>query len=188
MADKVEQATASMVANLEAKTGKSMADWVAIVKKLGALKHGEIVKHLKAEYALGHGYANLIAHTAAGNVGAEAPPADDLVEAQFAGDRAGLRPIYDRLVKEVQAFGNDVEVSPKKANVSIRRSKQFAIFQPSTKARFDVGINLKGVKPVGRLEAAGSFNSMVTHRVRLEKLADVDAELIAWLKQAYEGA
>jgi predicted transport protein len=110
------------------------------------------------------------------------------VAAQYQGDKAALRPLYDRLVAEVQRFGDDVELSAKKTYVSLRRSKQFAILQPSTKTRFDVGINLKGVKAEGRLEASGSFNAMVSHRVRVEKASDIDAALIGWLKQAYDAA
>jgi predicted transport protein len=109
------------------------------------------------------------------------------VAAQYAG-KADLQPIYQRLVTAVRKFGADVEISPKKGYVSLRRSKQFGLVQPSTKTRLDVGINLKGVKPAGRLEASGSFNAMVTHRVRLGAVGDVDAELIGWLKQAYDAA
>ena len=98
------------------------------------------------------------------------------------------RTIYDALIACVKKFGSDVEVSPKKTYVSLRRSKQFALFQPSTATRLDVGINLKGVKPAGRLEASGSFNAMVSHRVRVESVKDVDRELEGWLKQAYESA
>ncbi len=70
--------------------------------------------------------------------------------------------------------------------MSLRRSKQFAILQPSTKTRFDVGINLKGTDPTKRLEPSGSFNGMVTHRVRVHSVEEVDAELLGWLKEAYE--
>ena len=72
--------------------------------------------------------------------------------------------------------------------MSVRRSKQFALLQPSTATRFDVGIVLKGVAPAGRLEASGSFNAMVTHRVRVETIDQVDRELIGWLKRAYQEA
>ena len=99
-----------------------------------------------------------------------------------------MRPIYDAIVKAVHGFGPDVVVAPKKAYVSLRRGKQFAIIQPSTKTRVDVGINLKGVAPGKRLEASGSFNSMVTHRVRLAGAGEVDAQMIAWLKQAYDAS
>ncbi|MGH9866650.1 MAG: DUF4287 domain-containing protein [Candidatus Polarisedimenticolia bacterium] len=188
MADKMDQATATMVKNLEEKTGKPLAAWVALVKGLGPLKHGEIVKTLKEKHGLGHGYANLIAHSAGGVLSEGAAQGDDLVEAQYAGDKAALRPWYDKLAEAVCGFGPDVELSPKKGYVSVRRSKQFALVQPSTKTRLDVGINLKGVAPAGRLEASGSFNAMVTHRVRVEKPEAIDVELIGWLRQAYEKA
>jgi hypothetical protein len=71
---------------------------------------------------------------------------------------------------------------------SLRRQKQFAIIQPSTATRVDPGINLKQLEPNGRLEAAGSFNAMVSHRVRLCRPGDVDAEVLAWLKKAYDAS
>ena len=79
-------------------------------------------------------------------------------------------------------------MSPKKAYVSLRRSKQFAIVQPSTATRVDLGLNLKGNDATDRLEASGSFNAMVSHRVRLGSKKDVDAELKGWLKEAFERA
>lgn len=185
----MDEATATMIRNLEAKTGKTLDQWVALVKKLGDKKHGEVVAHLKEQHGLGHGYANLVVHAAKGGLAApDAAGGEDLVASQYAGDKAGLRPIYDRLIAEIGKFGKDVEVSPKKAYVSIRRAKQFAILQPSTKTRFDVGINLKGAPAKGRLEASGSFNSMVSHRVRLESAGQVDGELVGWLKAAYDAA
>jgi len=188
MAKTVDDATQTMIANLKEKTGKSLDQWVTIARGSKLAKHGEVVKFLKADHGLTHGYANLVAHKYLSSDAGSAEDAGDLVEAQFAGAKAGLRPIYDRLVKLIQGFGGDVELAPKKAYVSVRRSKQFAILQPSTATRFDVGINLKGVAPAGRLEASGSFNSMVSHRVRVEKLADVNDELVKWLRQAYDAA
>ncbi len=110
----------------------------------------------------------------------------DLIAAQYAGAKAALQPIYDALIKAVEKFGNDVEISPKKAYVSLRRNKQFAIVQPSTKTRVDVGVNLKDVEATDRLEASGSFNAMVSHRVRVTENSGVDKQLIGWLKKAYE--
>jgi hypothetical protein len=69
--------------------------------------------------------------------------------------------------------------------VSLRRNKQWALVQPSTATRLDVGLVLKGKPITTRLEASGSFNAMVTHRVRLASVAEVDAELIGWMKEAY---
>ena len=88
----------------------------------------------------------------------------------------------------MKGFGDDVELSAKKAYVSLRRKKQFGLVQPSTKTRVDVGIQLKNVAPGGRLEASGSFNAMVSHRVRLGSVEEVDEELIGWLRDAYSAA
>ncbi len=181
-----DDAVETMIRNLEKNTGKSMEQWVRVAKKSGSAKHGEIVKHLKTE-GLTYGYANLVAHTTLQSASVH-QDSDDLVESQYAGAKAALRPIYDQLMKKVSAFGNDIEVSPKKAYVSLRRKKQFAIIQPGTATRLDVGLNLKDAKTTERLEISGSFNSMVSHRVRVTSLADVDDELVKWLRKAYEGA
>lgn len=187
MAKSPEDALASMAANLKEKTGKALEEWAAIAKRSGRTKHGEIVAHLKDEHGLTHGYANLVAHTAMSSSSLSHAD-DDLIEGQYSGPKAGLRPIYDTLAKLLAEFGGDVELSPKKAYVSVRRSKQFAIIQPSTKDRVDVGIQLKGVPAAGRLEVSGSFNAMVSHRVKLSSLKEVDDELKRWLKQAYDAA
>jgi hypothetical protein len=52
----------------------------------------------------------------------------------------------------------------------------------------EAGIKLKGVAAAGRLEPAGAWNATVTHRVRRESVAQVDAELLQWIRQAYEQA
>ncbi len=188
MADKIDQAWQTMIQNLKEKTGKSLEEWVKIAEASKLAKHSEVIKFLKTEHGLGHGYAKLIAHSVKAGSEEGKATADDPVAAQYTGDKAGLRPIYDALLKAIGKFGGDVEVSPKKTYVSLRRNKQFALIQPTTKARVDVGINLKGTAPQGRLEASGSFNAMVSHRVRVENLKDVDADLIGWLKEAYEQA
>lgn len=187
MAKSPEETESAMIANLQEKTGKSMDQWVQIAVRSKRVKHGELVAHLKSEHGLTHGYANLVAHRALKSAAGDAAP-DELVAGQYAGPKAALKPIYDALVAAVTKFGPDVEISPKKAYVSLRRSKQFAIVQPSTATRIDVGINLKGVEPQGRLEASGSFNAMVSHRVRVERVDQVDNDLVKWLKRAFEAA
>jgi|CXWL01.1.fsa_nt_gi predicted transport protein len=180
-------AEAAMVANLKENTGKSIDQWTKLASASGFAKHGEVVTFLKEVHKLGHGYANLIAHRTFKSGASDAAP-DDLITSQYAGTKAGLKPIYDAIITAMTRFGSDVEVSPKKAYVSVRRAKQFAILQPSTAARLDVGVNLKGAPPTPRLEASGSFNSMVSHRVRIEAAKDIDQQLIGWLKQAYDAA
>lgn len=182
-----EEMANAMIANMKMKTGKTLEQWLVVARKAPDQKHGVITKFLKSEHGLTHGFANLVAHkTLKSDAGSAA--ATDLVSAQYAGAKADLKPIYDALVKLVNGLGKDVELAPKKAYVSLRRSKQFGLIQPSTKTRVDLGINLKGTPATDRLEASGSFNAMVSHRVRLSDASDVDSEIKAWLKQAYEQA
>jgi len=188
MASSPEDMATAMIANMKDKTGKTLAQWVAIAGKSGEPKHGGIVKHLKTEHGMTHGFANLVAHKTLKSDAGSASQATDLVAAQYAGPKAGLKPIYDALIKAANALGKDVEIAPKKSYVSLRRNKQFAIIQPSTRTRVDLGINMKGAKASGRLENAGGFNAMVSHRVRLSNPKDVDKDVKAWLKKAYADA
>jgi predicted transport protein len=182
----------SMIRNLKEKTGRSLDDWAALVRESGLEKHGQQVKLLKEEHGLTHGYANLVVTVARSGLpeprptGAEADA--DADASLFAGKKEGLRPIWDVLRAELLGLGPDVELAPKKAYVSVRRLKQLALVQPSTATRLDLGLVLKGVEPTERLEAAGSFNAMCTHRVRLESPDDVDAEVMGWVREAYERA
>ena len=73
-------------------------------------------------------------------------------------------------------------------DILLETQKQFALLQPSTKSRLDIGLNIKGQKPESKLEAGGSWNAMCTHRIRIEKPEDIDDETIQWLKKAYETA
>jgi len=54
----------AMVSKMIERTGKSIEQWIEIVKDNDFSKHGEIVKFLKQEHSLTHGYANLIARRA----------------------------------------------------------------------------------------------------------------------------
>ena len=189
MARSPEQEIQNMIENLREKTGKPLEEWVPLVRRSGKTKHGEIVKLLKEKHGVTHGYANLIAHKSLGSDAVSAAEGGaDLVGDQYSGPKAGLKPIYDLLAGKVRGFGPDVELSPKKGYVSLRRTKQFGLIQPSTANRVDVGLNLKGVSPSGRLEASGSFNAMCTHRVRVSSASEVNRELIGWLKEAYDKA
>jgi Domain of unknown function (DUF4287)/Domain of unknown function (DUF5655) len=180
----LDDATRTQIANIERKTGKSMDELVAMVAASGLQKHGEIVAWLKSEHGFGHGDANLVAITAKRGSVLE-QDTDALVDAMYAGPKAALRPFHDRVIAAAQALGGDVELAPKQAYVSLRRSKQFGTVGPASGGRLEVGFNLKGVEPDGRLEAT---TGMCTHRVRLSSPDEFDAEVAGWMREAYERA
>jgi predicted transport protein len=177
----------TMIDNLHKKTGKTLEQWIALVKKENFGKHSEVISFLKDKHGLTYGYANLVAHRLKGTDAGSAENKDDLIEKQYKG-KEHLRPLYDRLLEEIQEFGDDVEVAPKNAYVSLRRKKQFAMLQPATKTRFEIGINLKGQQPAGKLEAITAANAMCSHRINISDINDIDKDIIDWLKLAYDNA
>lgn len=172
---------------LKTKTGKGLAAWVALARKAPVSGHMAVVGWLKESHGLGHGHANSVVH-ALNASSANAMKASDLEDTMFTGPKAAMKPVHDAVLAALKALGSDIGLAPKKGYLSFRRSKQFALGQPSTKDRYDLGLVLKGAAPSARLEAAGSWNAMMTHRVRLSSPKDVNAELRKWLRMAYEAA
>ncbi len=112
-----------------------------------------------------------------------------MADALYTGKKAALRPLHDQLMAVVDACGADVSLVPKKGYISLRRPrKQFAMIQPSAAGRIDLGLILPGVPVGGRLEPAGSFNALFTHRVRVTSGGDLDDALAGWLAAAYADA
>jgi Domain of unknown function (DUF5655)/Domain of unknown function (DUF4287) len=179
----MDPATQSMIDNLPRNTGRSLQDWFAVLSVTGLEKHTALMDHLKNEHGISHGFANgIVLQYRARNT---EQTADALVESQFAGPKAGLRPIYDALVQAATDFGTDVEVTPKKTSVSLRRSKQFALIEAPSPKRIQLGVNLPGMSPTERLLEAGG---MCSHKVSLTNVEDVDEQLRAWLRAAYDRA
>lgn len=176
--------------NLPARTGRTLAQWVALVKKTGPKERRERIAWLRKEHGLGGTTAMLVAHAAEGR-----KPMDDyadqegLVNALYSGKKAGLRPTHDAAVAAARRLGQDVVASSRKTYVALSRTKQFAVLQPSTADRVDLGLVLPGAAGTGRLEPCTTVGSgRVTHRIRLEAPRDVDTFVKRWLKAAYEMA
>ncbi|MEM6721081.1 MAG: DUF4287 domain-containing protein [Bacteroidota bacterium] len=172
-----------MIANMPEKTGKSLEEWFTLLKTQTFVKHSEAVNFLKKEHGVTHGFANTIVHLSK----KDDTETVDLVTAQYE-KKPNLKPIYDALKTYIETLGSDVEFAPKKAYVSVRRKKQFAIIQPSTKTRLDLGLNLKGKEATDILENSGSFNAMCSHRIRLTTTEEISEAVETWIKEAYEAA
>jgi len=185
-----DQMAAAVVANLPVKTGRRLEAWAKIVRSQGPQRFMERVKWLKAEHGLGHVQAQMVAWEAdRGLAAALARDPSDLVDAQYAGAKAALRPIHDRLVEAAQALGQDVRVEARQTYVSLARTRQFAVVAASTLTRLDLGLRLADAPAGSRLLPAGSFGSgNTTHKVALTTLTDVDADVLDWLRAAYEQA
>jgi len=190
MADPAK-ALETQLANIEKRSGKSLKELSAIITSSGLSKHGEIRDMLKQKLGLGHGDANALVHVVLKSDGQSAAKAQglstgDVLDGLYTGAKAELRPIHDKLMTQINRFGA-FEIAPKKTYVSLRRKKQFAMIGPATNTRVEVGLNMKGVKAKGRLEELPP-GGMCSHKVRVTAPAEVDAELIGWIRQAFDGS
>lgn len=195
----VEKAQATQLANIEKRSGKTIAELKKIVQKSGLPKYGEMVAMLKQDLGLGHGDANLVVHLARNSgavAGASAASAKSgksaasSTEAEldriYAGKKESLRPIHDKLLPHLAKLGA-FEEAPKKTYISYRRKKQFAMVGPATNTRVEVGLNVKGLTGSPRLIDQGA-GKMCNYVVKVTDAQEVDAELLGWIKAAYDSA
>jgi predicted transport protein len=182
----MNKAASAMIENLKEKTGHSLEEWKVLITKKKFAKHGEIVKFLKEEHGVTHGYASEIALKVLASDADSATDTDDLIDNQYKG-KEHLKPYYDKLVAEIQKFGGEFEIAPKKAYVSLKRKKQFITLNPASKTRFEIGFNLKGVEPKGKLEAEKP-NGICSHKINLADIAEIDKEVIDWIRMAFDKA
>jgi hypothetical protein len=175
---------------IKSKTGLGPAEFRAAAQEKGLLgdgvKTGDIVAWLAEDYGLGRGHAMALVATFKPVAGSQQNPAE-VIDKHFAGGKAHWREHYDALLETVSAFG-PVTLAPTNTYISLFKGRAKFAIVAVTAARLDIGIKLVDVAATERLQPSGSWNSMVTHRVRITDPAQIDAELIAWLKSAYAAA
>lgn len=185
----LDKAVQTQIDNIQKKTGKSLEELSAIAKKSGLSKHGELRDMFMVKLELGHGDANGLVHAilqSDGTRAAEGKSTDAVLDEIYSGAKAAFRPIHEKLMKEIHKFG-EFEIVPKKGYVSLRRQKQFAMIGPKTNTRFEVGLNAKDLKKNARLLEQPK-GGMCSYIVNVTDAKEVDAELVAWIKSAFESA
>lgn len=185
----VDKALETQLKNIQTRTGKSLDDLYAIIRKSGLSKHGEIRDMLKNDLGMGHGDANTLVHTylkAVAGSTAEPTSSAEVLDQIYAGPKATLRPIHEKLMSAINEFG-EFEIAPKKSYLSLRRKKQFATIGPATNTRVEVGLNMKGVKGTDRLLELPA-GQMCQYKVKVTDAAEVDKELVSWIRHAFDSA
>lgn len=185
----LEQAQQTHLNNILKKTGKSTDELTAIVKNSGLSGHGELRMMLMRNLGLSYGDANALVHALLKSDGqrqAEGKGQEEVLDEIYSGAKAPLRPIHEAVIREIVKFG-EFEILPKKGYISMRRKKQFAMLGPVNKARLELGLNIKDLPPAERLLEQPK-GSMCNYIVKLTEPGQVNAELITWIKFAYENA
>ena len=184
------------VAELKEKTGRTLEEWIALVRTEGPKDEKSRREWLKTKHKFGTNSASGIAERADGKGREEDTPEAYLkaavlyVEEQYAGRKENLRPIYDELLKLGKSLGDDVKACPCKTIVPLYRKHVFAQIKPTTNTRIDLGFALthyKGKLPKRLMDTGGlAKKDRITHRIELKSTAEIGGEVKKWLKTAYE--
>src|SRR5262249_55178968 len=141
----------------------------------------------KEDFGLGRGHAMAIVEVLKG-VNSPRLDVDERIDRLFSTNKSSWHAPYDDLYAKIKEFGSDVGVDATDSYISLLKGdKKFGVIYV-TGNRMDIGIKLKGAPTEGRFEEAGTWNNMVTHRVRITDPKQIDAELVTWLRQAYDKA
>lgn len=187
----LDQARQTQLKNIETKTGKTLEELTRIIKNCGLEKHNQIRDFLMQEFNLGYGDASMLVHFALKSDGQSAAEdsgatIEEITKQIYTRKTEIQRQVHDRIMLEVEKLGT-FEIAPKKAYLSLRRKRQFAMLGPASKGRVEVGLNMKGLPGTDRL-VEQKPGGMCQYKVFLESPDQVDAELLGWLQQAYDRA
>ena len=184
--DPVAKGFATQLANIEKKTGKSLAELVKFVKASGLVKHGEIRDMLKNKLKLGHGDANTLTHVALDptRVPGTAPAAakddgDDPATAFYTGPKAALKPIHDKL-NEIEKFASE---SLPRRPTSVCAARSNCDDRPRDEHEVEVGLNVKGLNLPVALPAREEY----VHQGPCRRCRGGGYELIGWLRSVRRG-
>ena len=184
------------IADLKDRTGRSLEEWLALVKESGPADEKACREWLKERHGFGTNSAWWLAERAFPKdkgITEDDPEtylkaAEQYVEAMFAGPKAGLRPIYDRLLALGLGVGPEAKACPCQTIVPLYRNHVFAEIKPAARTRIDFGFALGDTPATGRLIDTGGFQKKdrITHRIPITAAADIDDEVKHWLRTAYD--
>jgi len=186
--------TQKWIAELKQKTGRTLDEWLRLIKKEGPPTEKERRDWLKTKYGLGTNSAWWMAERSVGkgddlgDSDTYLKAAEKYVEEMFAGKKVPLRPIYHALLKLGLGVGKEAKACPCQTIVPLYRNHVFAQIKPTTQTRIDFGLALGNMKTPKRLIDTGGFarKDRITHRFEITSLKDIDDEVKRWLKVAFD--
>ncbi len=186
MAD-LDDMVSSVASSLQARTGRTLDEWVRTVADGGIdpLDQLAVRRWLRDEHGVPQNSQWAIADATARAAGWSRPSVDEYIDTQYSGAKAALRPIFDHIHAIATALGDDVSVQGRSTYTPYVRGRQFAAVAPATRRRVDLGLRYVDPPASGRLVPTRAPGQS-THKIILERTAEVDAEVASLLRLAYE--
>jgi hypothetical protein len=179
---------AAIVAKFKEKTGKTLDEWVKVVKKSGPSAAKERRAWLKEKHGLTTNYAWFVAERAENDGGSDHYDPEALVNGIFSGNKSHLRPLYEEILRFALSVGPDVKCCPCATMIPFYRKHVIAQVKAPNRSRLDLGFALGDMKPVGGLIDTGGFakKDRITHRIEISSAEDFNDEPKKWFRRAYD--
>lgn len=170
---------AAVAESMKERTGRTIEEWVELVRASGIdpLDQNAVRKWLKAEHGVPQNSRWAIADAADSR--------EEYIDEQYAGPKAALRPMFERLRAIIEAFGDDVETEGRATYIPFVRRRQFAAVAAATRTRVDVGLRFQD-PPASNLLTPANAPGQATHRLSLSFPDEITDEVEQILRAAYE--
>lgn len=168
------------------KTGRSLQDWLQLLKITGMDKRNPIMDMLKAEHKLNHMQAQLLAGIFLNNGQPVYINEGSLLDLQFEKSPA-LRPLFDELTAFIGKAFPDAQLIPKKTYLSFTATREFAAVNVKP-GELRLGLDLGDHPFADTVQQAKLSGPMprISHMVVLKQSGDINNALQTLLQQSYQ--
>lgn len=174
------------MAQAAAVTGKTVTDWMDVIRLSRWSKRNEILEGLKKNHKLGHMHAQFLAGMFLNNGNPVYVDSSTLMEAHFA-KAPHMRPLVDELIKTLLAHFKEARLIPKKTYLSFTDVREFAavIIKPN---EVRLGLDLGSEPMAGVLRKAVLAGPMprFTHMLVLESKQQWNEQMLSLVLKSYE--
>ena len=171
--------------NLQKNTGKTLEQWIEVVKKSGPKDRKQQVEWLKTKHAIGNGQAKTI--TRMMYEGMSDYDVEDLMKFHFDNGKDYQKPVYDKIIASVKKWG-DHKLAVNKTYLSLIHHHQFAIMK-TTKDGMVIGVPAVAVKAAKNKDFISAKNlgsDKITHKILVQDVTDLSDGVMRVLKASYD--
>ena len=164
------------------KTGKTLEEWLPVVKKSGLGRQTEITNWLKTEHRLNHLQASLLAGLYLNNGSPVYQNETSLLANQFL-KCAGMRPLFDAVSTKILEAFPEAQLIPKKTYLSYAITREFAAINIKPK-EIRLGMDLGDTSFTETLQQSKLTGPMprISHMVVINGIHQFDEKVYAYLQ------
>lgn len=168
------------------QTGKTLEQWLSLVKQKGLTKQMEILNWLKKEYALNHMQASFVAGIYLNDSKPVYQNESNLLDNQFV-KAEGMRDLFKQVSTAILQEFPDTSMIAKKTYVSFTAAREFAAINIKPKELW-LGVDLGDTATNDILQKSKLTGPMprISHMVTITRKDQLNKKVFEYLKQSFD--